>query len=166
MNQAPCLSLLGTASDVGKSIAVTALCRIYANRGVNVAPYKAQNMSNNSYVTREGGEMGRAQIAQAQAARVEPHVDMNPVLLKPSADTRAQVVLHGKPAGDRTAADYFADTTTLFDASLISLERLRAQHDLVIMEGAGSCAEVNLRPPRFRQFPHRQRRGRAGGSRG
>jgi adenosylcobyric acid synthase len=146
------LAILGTGSDVGKSIVVTALCRIFANRGIDVAPFKAQNMSNNSYVTLDGGEMGRAQVAQAQAARVEPTTDMNPVLLKPSSDTGAQVVLNGKPIGNALAKDYFADTDSLFRAARESLDRLRASHKLIILEGAGSCAEVNLRPRDFVNF--------------
>jgi adenosylcobyric acid synthase len=116
-----------------------------SDAGIRVAPYKAQNMSNNSYVTPLGGEMGRAQIAQAEAARVEPHVDMNPVLLKPSGDTVSQVVLHGKAIGNCAAADYFRDTTTLFGEAAGSLERLRGDYEMIVMEGAGSCAEVNLR---------------------
>ncbi|MHC4252841.1 MAG: cobyric acid synthase [Planctomycetota bacterium] len=142
---ARCLAVLGTASDVGKSVVATALCRIMSDAGVRVAPYKAQNMSNNSYVTAGGGEMGRAQIAQAEAARVEPHVDMNPVLLKPSGDTVSQVVLHGKAIGNRAAGEYFRDTSALFNEARASLERLRRDHELIVMEGAGSCAEVNLR---------------------
>ena len=146
------LSVLGTGSDVGKSIVVTALCRIFANWEIRVAPYKAQNMSNNSYVTIKGGEMGRAQVVQAQAARLEPVVDMNPVLLKPSSDTGAQVVVLGKPVGNSLAKDYFMDTSALFGAARKSLDRLMKQYDLVVMEGAGSCAEVNLRPRDFVNF--------------
>ena len=101
INRARCISVLGTGSDVGKSIVVTALCRIFRDLGMSVAPFKAQNMSNNSYVTPMGGEMGRAQIVQAQAAGVEPHVDMNPVLLKPCTDIQAQIILHGKPVGNK-----------------------------------------------------------------
>ncbi len=151
-DKAKCLAVLGTGSDVGKSIVTAALCRIFANDNIRVAPYKAQNMSNNSYVTREGGEMGRAQIVQAQAARVEPHVDMNPVLLKPSSDTGSQVVLHGKPLGKTEAAEYFHDTDFLFGKAKESLERLRARYDMIVMEGAGSCAEVNLRSRDFVNF--------------
>ncbi|MDI9431963.1 MAG: cobyric acid synthase [Planctomycetota bacterium] len=149
---ARCLAVLGTGSDVGKSIVVTALCRIFSNRGVRVAPFKAQNMSNNSYVTAQGGEMGRAQIVQAEAARVPPHTDMNPVLLKPCSDTGAQVVLHGRALGTCEARNYFADTGRLRGEALAALDRLRRQFDLVILEGAGSCAEVNLRERDFVNF--------------
>lgn len=148
----PCLAILGTGSDVGKSIVVTALCRLFRNQGINVAPFKAQNMSNNSYVTPEGGEIGRAQAVQAEAAGVEVHTDMNPVLLKPSRDTQAQVVLHGKPVGNYGAREYFSDTTSLRDEAEESLERLRAQYELIVMEGAGSCAELNLRDNDFVNF--------------
>ena len=149
---AQCLSILGTGSDVGKSIVVTALCRMFRNQGIDVAPFKAQNMSNNSYVTPEGGEIGRAQAVQAEAAKVELHTDMNPVLLKPSRDTEAQVVLHGKPVGNRDARDYFRDTTALRQEAEKSLLRLRQSHELTIMEGAGSCAELNLRKKDFVNF--------------
>lgn len=143
------LAVFGTASDVGKSVVVSALCRIASDLGISVAPFKAQNMSNNSYVTRDGAEMGRAQVVQAQAARVEPHVDMNPVLLKPASDTGSQVVVHGKPIGNREAAEYFRDTDHLFGKALESFRRLRERYRLIIIEGAGSCAEVNLRPRDF-----------------
>jgi adenosylcobyric acid synthase len=141
---APCLAVFGTASEVGKSITATALCRIFSNLGMKVAPFKAQNMSNNSGVTPEGGEIGRAQIVQAEAAGVSPHVDMNPVLLKPSSDIGSQVVLLGKVFGDRKARAYHEDKGVLFETACQSLDRLRRSHDLIIMEGAGSCAEVNL----------------------
>ncbi len=149
---ARCLSVLGTGSDVGKSVVVTALCRIFANRGIRVCPFKAQNMSNNSYVTLTGGEVGRAQVVQAEAARVPVHVDMNPVLLKPSSDTGSQVVVHGKPMGNTEASAYFSNTDVLFGKARESLERLRSEHDLIVMEGAGSCAEVNLRSRDFVNF--------------
>lgn len=150
--EAKCVAVFGTGSDVGKSIVVTALCRIFTDMGVSVAPYKAQNMSNNSCVTFEGGEMGRAQVVQAEAARISPHVDMNPVLLKPSTDTGAQVVLYGKPLGNREAKEYFSGNENLSEKALAGLQRLRRAYSLVIMEGAGSCAEINLRARDFVNF--------------
>ncbi|WP_124331022.1 cobyric acid synthase [Desulfonema ishimotonii] len=142
--KAPCIAALGTGSDVGKSIVVTALCRFFLNRGIRVAPYKAQNMSNNSGVTPEGLEMGRAQIVQAEASRIPPHVDMNPILLKPTTDVGCQVVLMGEARENSTALDYHQKKERLFKTACESLDRLRDQHELVVMEGAGSCAEVNL----------------------
>jgi len=151
-NKSNALCLLGTGSDVGKSVVTAAICRIFKNRGINVAPYKAQNMSNNSYVTLEGGEMGRAQVVQAEACRLEPHTDMNPVLLKPNSDLGSQVVVHGHAIGNTQAADYFKDTRALFEKAKESLTRLKEKHDLIVIEGAGSCAEVNLRPRDFVNF--------------
>jgi adenosylcobyric acid synthase len=142
--QTPCLAILGTGSDVGKSIITTALCRYFVGQGIRVAPFKAQNMSNNSGVTPEGLEMGRAQIVQAEAAKVPPHVDMNPILLKPTSEIGSQVVLLGSVSENTTALDYHKKKETLFKAAAESLERLRLAYDLIIMEGAGSCAEVNL----------------------
>lgn len=152
MTKAKSIALLGTGSDVGKSVVVAALCRIFKNRGFSVAPYKAQNMSNNAYVTLEGGEMGRAQVVQAEACRLEPHTDMNPVLLKPNTDLGSQVILNGKAMGNALAADYFRDTTLLRDAAFESLNRLQETYELIIIEGAGSCAEVNLRSRDFVNF--------------
>ena len=146
------LALLGTASDVGKSIVATALCRICSNAGIDVAPYKAQNMSNNSGVTLDGFEIGRAQIAQAEAARVVPTADMNPVLLKPNSDTGAQVVVHGKVCTTETAQGYFRDTSLWAAAAAESLQRLMEKHELVVIEGAGSCAEMNLYARDFVNF--------------
>jgi adenosylcobyric acid synthase len=141
---APCIAILGTGSDVGKSLVATALCRLFQRRGVRVAPFKAQNMSNNSGVTPEGLEMGRAQIVQAEAAGIAPHADMNPILLKPTSEIGSQVVLLGSVWGNSTARDYYTRKELLFQEATAALERLRRQHELVIMEGAGSCAEVNL----------------------
>lgn len=143
---APCLAVLGTGSDVGKSIVVTALCRVLSNRGIRVAPYKAQNMSNNSGVTPEGLEMGRAQIVQAEACRIPPHVDMNPILLKPTSDVGSQVVVLGEAVANRTASEYHRQKEALFQTAYQALDRLRESYDVVILEGAGSCAEVNLMP--------------------
>jgi adenosylcobyric acid synthase len=144
MDPAPCLAILGTGSDVGKSIITTALCRYFVRQGIRVAPYKAQNMSNNSGVTPEGLEMGRAQIVQAEAAKVPPHVDMNPILLKPTSEIGSQVVLLGNVSENTSAVEYHHKKETLFGAAAEALTRLRTAYDLIVMEGAGSCAEVNL----------------------
>ncbi len=144
MHKAPCIAAFGTGSDVGKSVVATALNRFFLNRGMRPAPYKAQNMSNNSGVTPEGLEMGRAQIVQAEAARIPPHVDMNPILLKPTTDVGCQVVLMGEAVANQTAGEYHTRKEHLFDAACRSLDRLRGRCDVVVIEGAGSCAEVNL----------------------
>ena len=135
----------GTASHVGKSVLTTALCRIFRQDGYRVAPFKAQNMSNNSYVTPDGGELGRAQAVQAEACGVEPQVEMNPILLKPEADHTSQVVLLGKPAA-KASARYFATAKPMLWQSVAqSLDTLRSQYDIVVIEGAGSPAEINLK---------------------
>ena len=135
----------GTHSDAGKSVVVAGICRWLAREGVAVAPFKAQNMALNSFVTREGAEIGRAQAMQAQAARVEPKAAMNPVLLKPSAERVTQVILHGKPYATASARSYGAMKKELLPAVLESLEDLRRRFDVVVCEGAGSPAEINLR---------------------
>ena len=142
---AKALMLQGTGSDVGKSVLTAALCRIAHRRGLRVAPFKPQNMSNNAAACPNGGEIGRAQALQARAAGLAPHVDMNPVLLKPQTDRAAQVVVHGQALTVMQAADYMATRDTLLDAVMESFTRLKQQYDMVIVEGAGSPAEVNLR---------------------
>ncbi|MFC3628480.1 cobyric acid synthase [Paracoccus angustae] len=142
----PALMVQGTGSNVGKSLLVAGLCRAARRRGLSVAPFKPQNMSNNAAVTADGGEIGRAQALQAQACGLEPLVDMNPVLLKPETDTGAQVILHGRAVARAEARDYAALRPRLLAGVLESFGRLSAAHDLVIVEGAGSPAEVNLRP--------------------
>ncbi|TPG52954.1 cobyric acid synthase [Sphingomonas glacialis] len=137
--------LQGTGSDVGKSVLVAGLCRALANRGLVVRPFKPQNMSNNAAVTTDGGEIGRAQATQAIAARVAPHVDMNPVLLKPQGDRTSQLIVHGQVRGTLAAANWREGRAGLLDDVLASYRRLRAQSDIVVIEGAGSPAEINLR---------------------
>ncbi|OFW59058.1 MAG: cobyric acid synthase CobQ [Candidatus Solincola sediminis] len=135
----------GTGSHTGKSIMTAALCRILRQDGWRVAPFKSQNMSLNSYVTPEGGEMGRAQVLQAQAAGIEPHTDMNPILLKPASDERAQVVLNGRPVGHLGAREYHDLKLEYLPHAVAALNRLRANYQIVVIEGAGSPAEINLK---------------------
>lgn len=139
------LMVQGTTSDAGKSTVVAALCRLLARQGIRVAPFKPQNMALNSAVTADGGEIGRAQALQAQAAFLEPHTDMNPILLKPSSDTGAQVIVHGKVRADMNARDYHQYKTVAMQAVLESYCRLSGAYQAVIVEGAGSPAEINLR---------------------
>ncbi|HET9161093.1 MAG TPA: cobyric acid synthase, partial [Caulobacteraceae bacterium] len=139
------LMIQGTGSDVGKSLIVAGLARAFTKRGLRVRPFKPQNMSNNAAVTAEGGEIGRAQALQARAARVAPTVHMNPVLLKPQSEVGAQVVVQGKVVGNAKARDYQTMKAKLLDAVLESFGTLVAESDLVLVEGAGSASEVNLR---------------------
>ncbi len=135
----------GTSSHAGKSILTAALCRIFAQDGYQVAPFKAQNMSLNSYVTPEGGEIDRSQAVQAAAAMVEPRVEMNPVLLKPEAEARSQVVIMGKPRAVRSAREYHTMKPAIWEEVAAALDSLREEFDVVVIEGAGSSAEVNLK---------------------
>jgi adenosylcobyric acid synthase len=137
------LMVLGSMSSAGKSLLVSGLCRLYARRGWKVVPFKAQNMSNNAAVC-SGGEIGRAQAAQAYAAGIEPTVAMNPILLKPEADARSQVIVRGQVWKTLAASDFYAHKEELWNVVTDSLDALRASADLVIMEGAGSPVELNL----------------------
>ncbi len=137
--------LQGTGSDVGKSTLVAGLCRAFKHRGLAVRPFKPQNMSNNAAVTSQGGEIGRAQALQARACGVAPANDMNPVLLKPQTDSGSQVIVNGEVWGNTQASDYYALKPQLLPRVMASFDRLRRQADLVLVEGAGSTAEVNLR---------------------
>ena len=141
---APCLMVQGTASGAGKSVLTAALCRLFARAGYRVAPFKSQNMALNAYVTADGGEIGRAQAAQAEAAGIEPTVDMNPILLKPEALDRSQVVVRGRAVASVGWREYALMQSRLLPVVALSLDHLRRAHDLVLIEGAGSPAEINL----------------------
>ena len=139
------IMIQGTGSNVGKSVLVAGLARAFTRRGLRVAPFKPQNMSNNAAATENGGEIGRAQALQARAAKLSTHTDMNPILLKPETDTGAQIIVHGQRAGTMKAGDYRKDKSKLLGAALESFGRLCRDADLVLIEGAGSPAETNLR---------------------
>jgi adenosylcobyric acid synthase len=141
---AKAIMFMGTGSDVGKSLIVAGLCRLLANRGLKVTPFKPQNMSNNAAAV-EGGEIGRAQALQARAAKITPTIHMNPVLLKPESERGAQVIVQGKRAATMTARDFFKNRTQFMPAILNSFHKLAADHDIILVEGAGSPAETNLR---------------------
>jgi cobyric acid synthase CobQ/L-threonine-O-3-phosphate decarboxylase len=145
----PAIMVVGTTSHAGKSVVAAGLCRVFARRGLRVAPFKAQNMALNSYVTAEGGEMGRAQVTQARAARVAPHTDMNPVLLKPTGDTGSQIIVNGRAIGTMSAREYYTRKTELRETAHAAYDRLCARHELLVLEGAGSPAEINLREQDF-----------------
>ena len=138
------LFIVGSASHVGKSVTVAAICRCLVRRGVRIAPFKSQNMSLNSYVTGDGGEIGMAQAMQAIAAKVIPDTDMNPILLKPKGDCISQVVLHGRPYKDIPITDYYKETPELLKKALESFKRLESKYGHVVVEGAGGAAELNL----------------------
>ncbi len=139
------LMVQGTMSGAGKSLLVAGLCRILAQDGVSVAPFKSQNMALNSFVTRNGQEMGRAQVTQAEAAGIEPHANMNPVLLKPTSNTGSQVIVQGKPVATMSAREYFAFRHTLRKPIMESFNALQERFDVVLIEGAGSPVELNLK---------------------
>lgn len=139
------IMIQGTMSSAGKSFIAAALCRIFAQDGYKVAPFKSQNMALNSYITRDGLEMGRAQVMQAEAAMIAPTVDMNPILLKPTSNTGSQVIVHGEVVCNMTAADYYKNKLKFLPRIMESYERLAAENDIIVIEGAGSPAEINLK---------------------
>jgi adenosylcobyric acid synthase len=155
------LMILGSGSDVGKSIMVAGLCRIFRQEGIRVAPFKAQNMALNSFITPEGGEMGRAQVVQAQAAGLTPHVDMNPVLLKPSSEVGSQVIVQGRVYGNYSARDYYRLKPRLVKKVMESYRRLAQGYDLIVLEGAGSAVELNLKPNDLVNFAMAKKAGAA-----
>jgi adenosylcobyric acid synthase len=155
------LMILGSGSDVGKSIMVAGLCRLFRREGIRVAPFKAQNMALNSFITPEGGEMGRAQVVQAQAAGLAPHVDMNPILLKPSSEVGSQVIVHGRVYGNFSARDYYRLKPRLVRQVMASYRRLAAAYDLIVLEGAGSAVELNLKPNDLVNFSMARKAGAA-----
>ena len=142
-HKAKAIMIVGTSSDSGKTLVATALCRYFQKKGVKVAPYKAQNMALNSFVTEDGGEMGRAQVMQCEAAKIKPHTDMNPVLLKPQGDATSQVIVNGKVWDNITARDYYKKNE-IAKLAREAYDRLAEKYDLIIMEGAGSPTELNI----------------------
>ena len=142
---AKAIMIQGTMSNAGKSLLAAGLCRIFKQDGYRVAPFKSQNMALNSYITSEGLEMGRAQVVQAQAAGCEPSVDMNPILLKPSSDVGSQVIVRGVPIGTMPAKEYFKYKKQLIPEIKKAFQHLSEQYDIIVIEGAGSPAEINLK---------------------
>ena len=138
------IMLQGTASNVGKSTITTGLCRIFKQDGYNVIPFKSQNMALNSFITKEGLEMGRAQVSQAEACKIDPIADMNPILLKPNGNNKSQVIVRGKVVGDMSSKEYHDYKLQLTEVLDEIFKEFEEKYDVVVMEGAGSCAEINL----------------------
>ena len=145
MSRAKCIMVQGTMSGAGKSLLCAALCRIFAQDGLRAVPFKSQNMALNSFVTKDGLEMGRAQVVQAQAAGVEPDVRMNPILLKPHSNTGSQVIVMGKAVGHMEAGEYFTAKRRFWPDVRAAYDSLSDEYDLVCLEGAGSPGEINLK---------------------
>ncbi|MBQ7241304.1 MAG: cobyric acid synthase, partial [Firmicutes bacterium] len=139
------IMIQGTMSNVGKSLIAAGLCRIFAQDGFRVAPFKSQNMALNSFITKDGGEMGRAQVVQAEAAGIRPDVRMNPILLKPTTDVGSQVIVNGKVCGNMNAMEYYRRKKEFIPAVLEAYESLDREFDIIVIEGAGSPAEINLK---------------------
>ena len=139
------IMIQGTMSNAGKSLLVAGLCRIFKQDGYRVAPFKSQNMALNSFITQSGGEMGRAQVVQAEAAGVEPDVRMNPILLKPTTDVGSQVIVNGQVKGNMQAVEYYQKKGEFIPIVLDAYNSLAAEYDIIVIEGAGSPAEINLK---------------------
>ena len=139
------IMIQGTMSNAGKSLIAAGLCRIFKQDGYRVAPFKSQNMALNSYITKEGLEMGRAQVVQAEAAGIEPEAGMNPILLKPTSDCGSQVIVNGLSIGNLSAREYFAYKKQLIPEVEAAFQKLSSQYDIIVIEGAGSPAEINLK---------------------
>ncbi|MEF2733786.1 MAG: cobyric acid synthase, partial [Blautia sp.] len=142
---AKAIMIQGTMSNAGKSLLTAGLCRIFKQDGYKVAPFKSQNMALNSFITEEGMEMGRAQVMQAEAAKIKPSVLMNPILLKPTNDTGSQVIVNGEVLGTMSARDYFAYKKQLIPEVMKAYHKLEEEYDIIVIEGAGSPAEINLK---------------------
>ena len=142
---AKAIMIQGTTSNAGKSLLTAALCRIFTQDGYKTAPFKSQNMALNSFITAEGLEMGRAQVVQAEAAGVRPSVLMNPILLKPTTDVGSQVIVNGEVRGNMRASEYFKYKTQLIPEIMRAYDTLAGQYDIIVLEGAGSPAEINLK---------------------
>ena len=142
---AKCIMIQGTMSNVGKSAIAAGLCRVFKQDGYKVAPFKSQNMALNSFITQNGLEMGRAQVMQAEAAGIEPEVSMNPILLKPTNDTGSQVIINGKPIGVMSAVEYYRHKRDYIPYILEAYRELEKKYDVIVIEGAGSPAEINLK---------------------
>ena len=142
---AKAIMVQGTMSNAGKSLVTAGLCRVFNQDGYKVAPFKSQNMALNSFITRNGAEMGRAQVVQAEAANIEPSALMNPILLKPTSDKGSQVIVNGEAIGTMTASEYFAFKTQLIPEIMKAYNQLDAENEVIVIEGAGSPAEINLR---------------------
>ena len=142
---AKAIMIQGTTSNAGKSLLTAALCRIFTQDGYKTAPFKSQNMALNSFITKDGLEMGRAQVMQAEAAGIEPDVRMNPILLKPTSDMGSQVIVHGEVVGTMNAKEYFQRKTEFFSDVMSDYQSLAKEYDIIVIEGAGSPAEINLK---------------------
>ena len=143
------IMMQGTMSNAGKSLLAAGLCRIFRQDGYRVAPFKSQNMALNSFITKDGGEMGRAQVVQAEAAGIEPDVRMNPILLKPTTDVGSQVIVNGQVRGNMRAMEYYAKKREFLPDVLAAYESLCRNYDVIVIEGAGSPAEINLKQDDF-----------------